>query len=383
MFAVQTFLVVGERFEKIAEIGISLAIISLFQWVADGGGVYYLSKVENSAVQEVEIKNFILARIVFSILFLSVFLPVLFYGNFLSIFCKEVIYFSAVVSLIWSFNLTGIADARNENRFIGPASGLSWLFSSICTLFFIDHDSFSILLGTSFSVGLLITLLIQISVLKVKYSTGCFRLDLIISHLKDILGFNVAYIVAQSYGRVLIILVDFFVGAKIAGMYLYAKSFSNFTGQFVVFTRRVEFPSLLNLLKKSQVSSVEIFRTQLLSILSVLISFLICVILKVFVDNISSLEKYSYTAFVMVFVSLAMVFWAFASSLGQVFIALNKNTVYAKVISSTAVASVALCYFSLKEFHGEISFIIAAEVVMYIVQLVVYMALIKIYSLKG
>jgi hypothetical protein len=383
MFAVQTYLVINQQFEKIAEIGISLAILSLFQWIADGGGVYYLSKIQKTATNNLDIKDFVVARLVFSILFSVLTLPVIYSFDFLSVFSKEVLYFSVIASLIWSFNLTGVADARNSNKLIGPTSGLSWLFASITTLFFLDHKLFSIYLGFSFCLGLFLTLFIQITVLKFKFNKGRFNFNIFLEHFKSIFTYNVAYVAAQSYSRVLLVLVDFFIGSKLAGLYLYAKSFVNFAGQLIVFTRRVEFPKLVKLLNEHRFSIFDVVRAQWFSLFVALFSFMFVLLLSFIFNKVEFLSRYSDTFTVMSFVSAALVFWVVSSSLGQVFVGLNKNDVYAKVVSSSAVISVFVCYVLLVFFSSSLSVIIFSEIAMYVFQFLVYAYMIKVSGVGG
>lgn len=46
MFLVQKYLVINGDYMLIADLGIALGLVSLLQWIADGGGIYFLSKYE-------------------------------------------------------------------------------------------------------------------------------------------------------------------------------------------------------------------------------------------------------------------------------------------------------------------------------------------------
>ncbi len=136
------------------------------------------------------------------------------------------------------------------------------------------------------------------------------------------------------------IAVDRLIGSNAAGVFVYAKSVANLVSQFVMFSRRSEFGSLLKLLHSRKKTSVYlILSKQIMSLLLVIVSIGMAVT-AFFVVNYSNALKYLDVT-VLTIGLLALVFlWTIASSLGQVLIVEENTKIYSLVILLTAMMSV-------------------------------------------
>lgn len=346
MFLVQTYLVTNGLFELVANIGISIGLLSLIQWTADGGGVFLLSKLVKENKITNLLQSFIYSRVIFAFSFLILIYSALLFININSTVIQALC-FSPLIVIIWAFNLTGIADSLNKNKIIGPLSNLNWLFCSFVVLLCKDNINLGYYLGAAFCIGLLLSVVIQYLVLKIKLS-WIVDTNNIKKCIKMITNYNVAYIFSQSYARFIPILVDSSINSTMAGTYVYAKNLSNMVSQFIQFTRRVEFNKILLIAKNAELNIFNVIKTQKYSLLGVLIPAVLSCLVTVFI--------YFYEINVVIHVAnlstllLCILFvWLISSTYGQLCIAKGLLRFYGNIMAITSTTSAFLMYLFIDE----------------------------------
>lgn len=380
MFIVQSYLVAIGEFEQVAVIGIALGLLSLVQWASDGGGVFLLSRLEGKEGFGWRLPNFFIARFIFSICFYVLLKSGLYFFQ-LNIAVQQALCFMPVIILFWSFNLTGLIDKLDKNKLAGPFSGLNWFLCSLVVLLFSKDNYFGFYLGGAFSIGLLVTVVLQFFLLrndlKVKIKVSISRVK---ESLGSILGYNLAYLSAQSYARFIPILIDSSLNSSVSGMYVYAKNVSNTVGQLVQFIRRIEFPRVLKLVKQSSFDVVDIFKVQKFSFFAVLsavlLSFLVYAVAVFF-----EMDKYLSVIELCVWLLILLCIWLVSSSYGQIFVAQGKLFTYGLVVSITSIISAGFVKFLIG--IGGVYAVVGIEAVMLIVQIFIYSLFLKLKSKEG
>jgi len=376
MFLVQTYLITQNLFELIANVGIALGLLSLIQWATDGGGVFFLSKYEQENSLEQNLGVFIQARLIIGCSFTCLMLLPLFFFELVSDVVIEVFIFSPFVVLIWAFNLTGVADSRNKNKILGPISGLSWCLSSLLLFFFYECEYLSYIIGSGYCLGLLFTVFIQIKILKVsvkdlvrfKNLRSCVRM------LKLVLGYTSAYISAQGYARVIPILISYSIDGVTAGMYVYAKNFTNSISQLIIFSRRVEFTKLVSALK-FDFKIKDVFFAQKVSLIIALAIGSIIMVFYFLTFMIDTFQQYRLVIMFSMVMAALQVLWVFSSSLGQVLVVQDDTRYYSLVIFFSSFFSMCFIFLFINEVNVFSVFI--SEALMFLIQIYFYFKRIK------
>lgn len=372
MFLVQTYLAINGRFELIAKVGISLGLLSLTQWISDFGGVYLLSRKLGKGENPF---TFIKFRLFLAILFSVILIFICKLIN-LDLFYREVFYFAPLISIVWAVNITGVLDYLCKNKIAGPISGLPWF---LCALYIWISDKYfeisGFYLGASYFFGVFLVTLVQLNQLSKSQYVKFWNLQTTYwqREIKDMAGYTLAFSMSQVYGRLIPILVQTSIGGAVAGYYVYGKSFTNISAQFVSFLRRVEFSSLL---KNDKFTLNFIYKGQKLSVLLVtafFISFLFLSILNYFF-SLGLNKQLSESLFVIVFLQGIQIIWLIPSLLGQYCIAKGKIWSYAKIQLSSSILSIFVIY-SLIEYINVYAIFIS-EVFMYLLQIYFYIKVI-------
>jgi len=377
MFLAQTWLVTQERFELLAAVGIGLGMLSLLQWAADCGGIYLLPR-QMSEANDFQSKfwAFVFARLIFSSLFIIIIVLILSLIDVNHITYNIVIY-GSLTSFIWSFNISGLLDSKKLNQIAGPLSGLCWVFASLPVFFLSDSKYFAELLGVSYSLGLLLTVFIQYfslrnSILDLKFTS--FSLALVKEQIIKGSTYNGAYITSQAYGRTIPILVDKLIDSYFAGIYVYAKNIANTASQFIEFSRRVEFSSIVNLVRSNKFDVFSILSRQKLSF-AIVGSFVIVVTLSFLVLNYYGNADHLLIAEVTLILVAILFLWTISSSLGQALVALEKTGYYALTITSTLLLSIIFISSSIENIG--LTGIYIGEGSMFIIQSILYVSYLK------
>jgi len=377
MFLALTYLVGRGDFTNISNIGISLGLLSLIQWAADGGGVFLIPKIIKENNGTLNFRNFFIARLIFSSLFyalLLIFLSFFALNNFII----EVLLFSFFVMLIWSMNATGIADYLNMNKTCGPISGLNWLFSSVAVFFFMEHQYFPYILSLSFILGLSFTVVIQHKLLNKKLNYILeFELTKIIENLKLICGFNLGFLSSQGYSRIIPILIDQHLNTNIAGMYVYSKNVSNIFSQLIQFSRRAEFKYILETISKNNRINVKTFFQLQISSYLIAISALVLSSFAYIITKIFNLETYYSLLEINIIMMSILLLWVFTSSLAQILIAKGKLINYGLIVFGGSWLTLYGMYLILSQSNYGIVGIFLLEVLLLIYLAISYLIILR------
>lgn len=365
MFIAHTYLIYKQELSYVAVLGIGLGFLSLLQWLSDGGGVFLLSKQYSDKDFGEKLISFIVARLVVGLLFYFLIFFALKYFEFSEAIISIVSLGYAVV-IIWSLNLTGVLDRLNKNKFAGPLAGLSWLFSAIASLVFIEDSRIGFIVALSYALGLLIT----VSIHWYYVMTGFVEIDFsnlrgldVLEQFKKIISFNAAYASTQSYARILPAIVEKALGSELSGVLVYAKNVANIVSQTIYASRRSEFGNLIDTKNLPRLGYHEIFKRQRYSFFVSLFS-MILVIMSALLLRVAEVDEYYVQIMDVVCIMVLLVFiWFFSSAIGQVLVAVDKVSEYAiSVVLSISLAFVVIwvCI----DFLGLYAVFIA-EVVMY------------------
>ncbi|WP_418358571.1 hypothetical protein ACNH6B_06665 [Shewanella basaltis] len=376
MFIVQTYLVIVGDYKLIADLGIALGLVSLLQWIADGGGVYFLSKYDKEKELFNIIGVFVLARLMIGLLFMIlVFVPII-YFELLSKIGNDIIIYSPLVVIVWAFNLTGVADSRTANKYLGPLSGLSWFFSSLVIVFFHESDLVGLSVGAAFCIGLVMTVIFQMHILEVRYARSFFIFSFFdfSNMVRLIFGYSSAYFSSQGYARAIPIIINNAIDPMVAGVYIYAKGLINSVGQIIVFSRRVEFNNLVSSVSVGFNFS-NVIKSQKISFFISILSFVVISFFYIFSLFVDFFYAYRLVFEFVFILSVIQFFWVVTSSMSQVLVVLGQTRVFSLVVFFTCLTSILFVYYGISVL-GVYSVYIS-EFFMLLVQMFFYLKVIK------
>lgn len=368
MFIIQSWLAISGDFLTIAKVGIGLGVISLFQWLCDAGGVFLLSRKvkEKENLLEFFVVRFFLAFVIglCSLLIIAMF----FSGGFY----KGLLLFLTPIGLVWSANITGVLDCLAKNKVVGPLAGLPWLISSLAIVLcdFDNEFQFGVVLGSSYLAGVVILVIVQYQQIKFSKIQQFLRNRKVgyKNVVQEIVGYSFAFALAQLYGRLLPVMVQSSLGETVTGFYVYARSVTNISGQFIAVVRRVEFSRLTSLPPKLLL----IVKAQKLSILLVLLffsgSFSFYLLCQFRLFNVNPELTSSLT--IILCLQALQLMWLMPSLLGQYLIANSRVTVFGNVQVISATASLLTIYLLL-DLYG-LSAVYFGEGIMYLLQLFLF-----------
>lgn len=371
----QVYLAAHEQYQLVAEVGIAVGIVSLFQWLADFGGIFLLPKALSKKKPSVELLHFLAARLALALILSGViyhcrhFLPVSELGH-------EILASAGIAVLIWSANLSGLLDYAGKNSAAGPASGLCWLFVSVTVVvsFYSSGELDGREIGIAYLLGLLSTILIQYCTMSgmIQHSADVRFFDWstskFVSHGLDMLTYTATYFAGQVYGRTVPVLLDVTVGGQITGMYLLARSGLGAVSQLVSVSRRVEFRIVLDISNKSA-SLKDIVHSQRLSFWiagAALVS--LCIVFP-FSESIPLPEINRVAVFLLLFFGLNLI-WNYAAVLAQYLIAVGQLNVYMAVQVLTILVAVLVLVVFIEPIGVYAAFI--ADSVLYVLQAAAY-----------
>lgn len=373
MFLAQTWLVATNSLSIVGELGLALAVVSLVQWLADWGGTIILSR---HAAQNEDSKFFISAN--FTRLILAV--PILFVVSVFLLAVSDAPMLAGVIltgvgtAIFWAWNLTGYLDGKGKSAYSGPVSGLSWLAASL-GIFLVDFEhpySAGLTIGAMFTAGAGLTVFAQYVI---AMRTGV-HLKLSVPEMQQMRrfareggAFCLAGGPAQIYGRSLIAIVNAFLGADMAGVYVYIRQVIVAANQAIMFVRRVEFPTLVQRIQDEQITLFRLLTIQSWSI-STSIIFYAVIFFSVMSGRNLLPSTYGIVLDNVLIFGILIPTWCFSSALGLLIVALEKTTTYAQIFLFTLF----FCIISIIVFinpHGLIV-IVMSEVAMHCLQIALY-----------
>lgn len=372
MFLAQTYLIINQEFELVASVGIGVGLLSLVQWVSDGGGVFITSKLVEESRFHGEFTSFSLARAAIGILFSGALIGLTF-TDIINEAVKSILYFSPIIGFLWAFNLTGLADNKEKNKYLGPLSGLPWFLSAMALILLYEVGGSFTIVGLAYSLGIIILIIVQYLILRKELDLLALPTKIKIFELiTNVIQYNIAYIFSQGYARTLPIIVDNFLGQKIAGIFIYTKNFINAVGQLIIFTRRIEFSNLVKQAKKNLTFSMILKYQKLSLVISTIFLFLLSIIYIVF-NNLEVLEETLLISKFLTILAALQILWVVSSSYGQLFVARGMLKEYSLVISLSSVVCMLLVSIFIVEYG--IMVIFTAEFFMFFSQIIAYRTL--------
>ena len=189
------------------------------------------------------------------------------------------------------------------------------------------------------------------------------------TQLKQGSHYNGAYITSQAYGRLIPILVAKLIDSYLAGIYIYAKNIANTASQFVVFSRRVEFAGIIQMIQDKKFDPWTILLRQKLS-LFIVCAFLLFSLLVFVALHFYDKGHYLLIAQVTLILIGILLLWALASALGQALVALERTGHYALTISLTLAISLLVILSSIKSIG--LDGVYLGESLMFILQIVIF-----------
>jgi hypothetical protein len=125
---------------------------------------------------------------------------------------------------------------------------------------------------------------------------------------------------SQGTARIIPVLINNALSPTIAGMYVYSKNISNTVSQLVLFTRRIEFPKILELVSQSELKTTAFIKAQRYSflVLLVVLIFFTSIYVVAVVFNVKDYIVLIEICTLMIFI---LCIWLISSSFGQIYFA--------------------------------------------------------------
>lgn len=241
LFLASTYLLFLGRSDVVTELGISASMYSLVVWIADFGGIFYLSAYIKSR-NRARIRSFFYARlacVLFAVLF-----AILAYVKWGALLIDRVQLFCGLcLALISCFGFGGAYDGIRRTSAVALYASLPWVFSAIGVLFFgrIEAGDVSETVGVCFLVGhsiyVLRTLHIALRLRLLCFSvsrSGVFR------EASGALSYLVSYAAGQFYARALLLAASGLLDPRPAAAFVYVRQIYSAISQVVLFLRRAE-----------------------------------------------------------------------------------------------------------------------------------------------
>ena len=241
MFLVSSyFLYIGKNAE-VAELGVSTSMYSLVAWVADLGGVYYLSAYVKRRARS-RIRNFLIGRYfcVFSLGCVAIGLHLF---KLLPYFSSVHLVLGLALAVVSSCSLAGVYDGLKKTSSIAIYSSLPWVFSSAAVLVLKESPLYSIseVVGACFLFGNLVYVAKASYVgFRLKLYGTSRSLDGVAHEIRCALSYLLSYVAGQFYGRTLLISGTQLLDSRMAAFFVYSRQVYNAISQVVIFLRRAE-----------------------------------------------------------------------------------------------------------------------------------------------
>lgn len=373
MFLAQTWLVTNGLLSDVGDVGLGLMTLSLAQWTIDWGGLVLLSRhaAESDDTQYVigaNLVRMLMAVPVTVALLLSVYLfPV-------SPMLHGILWGGSGIIFFWACNLSGYLDGKGCSYYSGLIGNLSWLVASLSIFAIKDIGTYQsgLVIGLSYLFGGIVTVILQYalaSFFNVQISPGLPKTNDMIHFFREGLVFNFANILTQIYSRGLVVVVKFFLGAEVGGIYVYIRNVISSVMQGISFVKRVEFPKIVKLARANKLNVIYLIQTQYWSIGASFL-FFISILVGYFSLNDKFLIEYRNIMEGLLFFASVVPVWSISSAMGQITIALERLDVFAKIISSGLSLSIMITVIFIERFGLYV--IVASEIAMFIFQILLY-----------
>lgn len=375
-FIAQSYIVYENGLALVGQIGIGLGFLSLAQWLSDCGGIFLIPKKLGTSDQNKNLQAFFIARFIVVLTLCFILFASGITNSFTGI-AKDIFSWYFAVSIISTFNITGYLDYTNNAKITGPTSGLCWLLPSLSIIFYKElGDDLGHSIGMLFTIGLLLSIIIQFKQSKITSDFKHSRIDIpeIKSNITDIIKYNCIFFTSQCYARTIPLFISNFATISEAGIYIYAKNIANVINQAISFSRRTEFSSLLRL-PVTSVTPLILIKKQALSlaigIVPFIISFFILTLNKLI--PLTSNKPLITIVCILLFINIA---WIVSSSFSQYLLASSKTGTILAIQTFTILISLSTIFILQK--HLGLTAVFIAELLMYSIQTAIYL-----YALKN
>ena len=171
-FIALSYLVVSGEVHYIGSIGGAVSVLTFATSMADYGGLVILSKYASRGEVDRFLGSVWVARLFVASIVILVLMSDYVEHLFLSDVSKDIIRYGIYGVIAQAFNVMGFLDGLSKSRYIGLIYNLNYTFVSVLLLLigFVDKNNLGVYIGTAFSIGVIVSVLIQI-----KYLSLCFR----------------------------------------------------------------------------------------------------------------------------------------------------------------------------------------------------------------
>lgn len=357
VFLVQTWLLTSGEMKLLGDFGFIFSFFILGVTLVEAGSVVIISRYVLSLGDDSEFShkvstvywNVTLFRFCLAVFLVSIsFFVFLFFVKDKSFF--YLYFIGAFPGLIfWAFSFSGILDGLKLSGLSGFCSSFPYFISALALLFVGGDENIENpgwILGCAFSIGYLLSIIIQIVFLSrtsIKFCYVCPRSALLIQYGKDCVSMLAGLLPGQLYQRSQLAICRYFVGVDATAIYLYAKQIINSGSQLVGFARRVEFYVIVEMIGIAEKSILKLLLAQRKSLFAALIVFLGMVILSYFLGRFS-VNIDSSVSLSLLWISITLISESIGTSLMQV---LYASTLFMKVANIRLFAVIIGMVFSL------------------------------------
>lgn len=376
LFVLNTYLVSEGLLALVGQIGLSLGFLSLFLWVIDFGGVYYLTRSVVEGDYRVKWWQVILGRLFIGVP-VSIFSAILLATVFHDSFEAQIVLTAIVIAApIWALNILGLLEGKDLAGLGGLFNNLGTLFAAIYISYILSRGEHfeGVFIGLAFALGVVVTVVAHYTIAYFKLrmiSLGSNewapRMAFIVPFLRFGLGYSVSHLPAQAYSRIVLLLINQTLGAAVGGVYVYIKTVMNACAQVVNSIRRVEFRELVSKIGRTRVTYWNALTQQTSS---VYFSFAVVGITLVLSIQYAPDSEYHLIIEYLPIFSAVFAFWVIASGGGNYLIAQNKVFYYARLNAIISAATLIIIW-TLIGYYG-LWMIAVAEIAMHVVQVVAY-----------
>ncbi|MBW8466726.1 MAG: hypothetical protein K0M67_00565 [Thiobacillus sp.] len=278
----------------------------------------------------------------------------------------------AIQCIAWCFNLNGLFDAKKRNGISGPISSLNWLFGSISILLTKNPGESLDLIFIAFSTGTILTVVTQHLIYFFGKCDSEGKPQESRISIGEAIQLSIGSITAQTYPRLVLLILFNFVSPSTAGLFSFVKSAINGVGMGVSIIRRHDIIQLIAVSSENGMTRcTNVLERQKYSLALGALGYAITLPLTLVIgeqgiqfDHLFALSLFA-----------AAVFWLLASALLQELLARGEYRSYSKTIFGSVLINLAAS-FALLPALGKYS-IPAGEFAMCAYQVILFNLLVK------
>ncbi|WP_461422858.1 hypothetical protein [Ketobacter sp.] len=358
MFLAQTFLLTNGDSERVASFGLNFSFLILFVQVIESGGTTILARRVIKALPNDKTLSTLsqyytdlcVYRLILAASLLIAGLIYLVCTQTKSSFSYQFFFYSFPVLIISSFNLMGYLDGLRKSGLSGIVNGIPHLVAAIALLatYRLDSATAAIVLGCSVTLAFLTSLVLQYYFLvretvKLKFLQP--SIDGVFQASKSGLSMLLVLSPGQVFQRLQLLLCNTFLGLEVTSYFIYAKQITSGCNQMVAFSRRVEFPSLVEKILSERQSILTCFVLQKTSYLIAVSLFFFIFLLSGLVEYLN-LESWYQNIWVVRVVCVTILTETFSGAFAQVAVAAGYFLDVGRIRVLAVIVSSFLSYFA-------------------------------------